>query len=731
MIKSRIIIIFLITIYWTTTVFYPPALSTDILDKKVEIVLEKGLWRSSGKDISYQDITLDLICHNKNCQSEIWGFAPEFNQAEHQGTVKVNRSRNSLFLQINLNINPDPWLLVSKKANYTIKLVKRNNQFLIGTYQGTINNKFLQGEARASIKTLYPELIRDHKPIEFQEHPRLLFRENQLPALRQKATTKIGQKILKKLQQTLEKPIRYDGYVPNAGYHGAGQCFLAVIKQNPEKAQQAWEVVNNAMNTTYPRLFELSPAVAGIAIAYDLCYDYWDMDKRTLTTNWLAQKGKLLVQGTPDRGWNPTAWSNWNARARGAAGLAGLAVLKEPKAYFSQNIDVEGFLTIAERNIIRYLETVMGDGGFGTEGDHYTTEPMILTLFPFFAAYHHVKGKNFITQESNISQVLPNYLMRIVPRDNNYLIPSYGRHRYYAGGSLFAMGLESVLPKFLPAIMWGFDNYWGENGDKTFGIKSSLDAIFLLINYPKNVSIENPDQILNKVFSDQEKGFYVFRNQWKNKNDFVASIYGRRQFLTSSWSYPDAGSFRIWGLGENWAIAGKSENKAKNENVIIEENVNPITMQPIYFESQKDGSGMVSLQSQNWLREFAVDYSKVSGVPGLFVIVDKFDDNLDSHTWVMNTKKYVEIDHNSFIIKGDKNVNLKGTFMTPQKIDLTYQADEQRIVATGKGDFWVIMTVQKGKIPKLEGVNKGFNSEVIIGERVINFKDNHINFQTK
>ncbi|MGK7940039.1 MAG: hypothetical protein AB4062_07800 [Crocosphaera sp.] len=730
MVKSRIIIIVLITIYWITSGFYTPTLSTNILEKKVKIVLEKGLWRNSGQSISYQDITLDLICHDNDCESEIWGFAPEFNQAEHQGTVKVNRSGNSWFLEIDLNINPDPWLLLSQQGNYTIKLIKKNNEFFIGKYQGTVNNKFLQGKARATIKPLYPELIAAHKPIESQEHPRLLFRENQLPTLREKAKTKLGLKILKKLKKTLDEPVRYNSYVPNAGYHAAGQCFLALINQNPEKAKEAWEVVDQAINTNYPRLFELSPAVAGIAIAYDLCYDYWEVNNRALITDWLGQKGQLLVEGTPDRGWNPTAWSNWNARARGAAGLAGLAVLKEPEAYFSQKIDVERFLTIAQRNIIRYLETAIGDGGFGTEGDHYTTEPMVLTLFPFFTAYRHVKGKNFITKESNISQVLPNYLMRIVPRNNNYLIPSYGRHRYYPGGSLFAMGLESVTPKFLPTIMWAFDNYWGNNGNKSFGIKNSLDAIFLLINYPRNVSSKNPDKIFDKVFIDQKKGFYIFRNQWKDQKDFVATIYGKREHLRKSWSYPDTGSFRIWGLGENWAIAGKSENKAENENVIIQENAKPTTMETLYFQSQKDGSGIVSLKSKHWLRGFAVDYSKVSGVPGLFVIIDQFDDHRDDHTWVMNTQGNVKIDNNCFMIEGDKNVTLKGTFITPQKVKITYQANENRIVATAKSDFFVIMTVQKGKIPELEIVNKGLSSEIMIGKRVINFRDNHIHFKT-
>ncbi|MGB5593061.1 MAG: hypothetical protein WBM62_03375 [Crocosphaera sp.] len=728
MTKSRLVIIVVVVAYWIMFGVYTPALSNNFLSGKVTIVLEKGLWRTSNQGISYQDITLDFLCENNKCESEIWGFAPQFNQGEHQGTVRIRQVNNRFYLQLDVMINPDPWLSLAGKAHYQIELQKKNKKLLVGDYQGTFNDKILQGKVLGTIKNLYPEPLNYHKPIQSQEHPRLIFRENILPELREKANTKIGKKIIIKLQKIVDEAVTYDGYVPNAGYHAAGQCFLGLINNNTQQANDAWIVVKTAMNTPYPRLFELSPVVAGIAMAYDLCYSQWDRENRVLVTNWLSQQAKLLVEGTPDKGWNPTAWSNWNARARGAAGLAALAILEEPKEDFSQDIDVKKLLTIAERNIIRYLETAIGDRGFGSEGDHYTTEPFLLTLFPFFTAYYHVQGKNFVTENSNIAWLLPNYLMRIIPRDNSYPIPSYGRHRYYPGGSLFAMGLGSVPVNFLPGIMWGFEHYWGENGDKSLGIKNSLDAIFLLVNYPTNISIQNPYTIFNKVFVDNKKGFYLFRNQWKNSHDFVASIYGKRELLSQSWSFTDGGSFRIWGLGENWAIAGKSENKPENENVIIQEKANQITMEPIYFDSHKDGSGIVSLQSENWLRSFAVDYSNLSGVPGLFVVFDKLDDHKNNHTWVMNTEKDVKIDNNSFIIKSKNDITMRGKFITPQNIELTYQSDNQRIVATGKGNFWVIMTVQKGKIPDLKILDHDLNSKVVIEKRIISLRDNHISF---
>ena len=151
-------------------------------------------------------------------------------------------------------------------------------------------------------------------------------------------------------------------------------------------------------------------------------------------------------------------------------------------------------------------------------------------------------------------------------------------------------------------------------------------------------------------------------------------------------------------------------------------------MEPIYFESHKDGSGIISLQSENWLRSFAVDYSNLSGVPGLFVVFDKLDDHKNNHTWVMNTEGDVEINNNVFVIKRNHDITMKGNFISPQNIELTYQSDNQRIVATGEGNFWVIMTVQKGKIPEFKILDHDLNSKVVIQKRVISLTDDHVSF---
>ncbi|MEQ8752770.1 MAG: hypothetical protein RID09_04510 [Coleofasciculus sp. G1-WW12-02] len=69
---------------------------------------------------------------------------------------------------------------------------------------------------------------------------------------------------------------------------------------------------------TVQRLLEHSTVVAGVALAYDLCYPAWDEEQVQQVADWLASQTALLVKGTAGDGWNPNPPSNWNARARGA-----------------------------------------------------------------------------------------------------------------------------------------------------------------------------------------------------------------------------------------------------------------------------------------------------------------------------------------------------------------------------------------------------------------------------
>ena len=713
------------------------------LTGNISLTLKNAVWRLQENKPIYQSLTLDLTCHKGQCEPQAWGYAPKFNiDVDHIGTVKVIGLDNAWRLEVKMNIQDHPWRSQFDQANYILEVVPRQEK-LLGTYRGTLKNATLTGRIVGKVESFTTVAVANHQPLLPQEHPRLIFRKSQLDSLRAKAKTPVGKAILKQINQSLKQPIYYDGYVPTGGYHGAAYCFLSLINEDDQKAQTGWEITEKSMNKPGKRLLEHSAVVAGVALAYDMCYEAWGEAKQKQVTQWLQTETNKLLRGSSAKTrWNNNPWSNWHARARGAAGLAALAILdetylKNPEPYQAQK---------AARHIQRYLRTAIGDHGFGIEGDHYTTEPLILTVMPFLQAYRHVLGEDLV-ENSHAAEIVPHYLQRTITQKGKFFLPSYGRHRRFAGPALFAMGLGIVPKQFLPGALWLFNQNLALKGDQSFGIDLPYQGIFVFANYEPEQKSANPIQVMDKILIDKQQGFFSFRNRWQDEQDVSASIYLRRQSLGGSWAFPDTGSFRIWGLGEEWASPGLPGGHITDENVVMMPKSRPWgTATPTVFLSNSEGSGLVNFKTNislppetskpiklTWIRSFGVDYSQSSGSPGLFVIADEFKGNIDhptfaDKTWIMHTVGTVSLGKNRFLIRSKNGATLQGTFILPDSVKLRIEKTSagSKIVASGDNIFWVVMTIQKGTPPEVKVTGTGLGKVVRVGKQEITYQQDRI-----
>ncbi|MBE9222127.1 hypothetical protein IQ215_05400 [Cyanobacterium stanieri LEGE 03274] len=731
--------------------------SLKALSGNINLKLKNAVWRSLEENAIFQDLYIDLECEKNECNSDIYGWSPKYNQdVEHQGKVKLIPQTNYFTLEIELDIRPSPFRINSHKANYTIDLVYDENNQLLGSYSGNLNDRFLVGSVTGKIKDDYTVQIPDHQPIESQEHPRLIFRSSDLEHIKNKINTPIGQEILSQLNNTLEGEIFYSGYGLNGGSHGAGYCFLALINDDMALAQKGWNTVQSAIalsrgldGESKPRMLERAGLVIGIALAYDHCYPLWNQNQQQEMTKWLAQQALELSQGG-GQGWNNNTVSNWNVRARSAAGIAALAIKNEPETFFPNNEfyqpenHLDLILATAQRNVSRYIDTALGDGGFGIEGDAYTSHSSYQML-PFLQAYANVMGKDIATK-TNANNLIPQSIMRMIPRENNTPItPAYGRHREGASGFLFASGLGILSEDFLPSALWIFNRYFAMNRDSnftapTFGIAKNYPhtAIYALVNYPQDILPESPDSTFDKVFMDEIRGLYVFRNQWQNQDDTVASVYLNANPVRGGWLFPEATSFRITGLGVNWAMAAPSEGEGGKENIVYLPNASPWRMaKKIHFTEAEDGSGVVSMISQqksenvelNYLRSFGVDYSKLSGADGIFAMADVFTGDVNHPSfqekiWTMHTEGNVIVNDNRFTIESSSGARMEGIFAAPTNVQIKVEKTDygSKIMATGGHQFLVVMATGKDDLPSLEIVNPvGINSTVTVGGQEIRF----------
>ncbi len=150
-------------------------------------------------------------------------------------------------------------------------------------------------------------------------------------------------------------------------------------------------------------------------------------------------------------------------------------------------------------------------------------------------------------------------------------------------------------------------------------------------------------------------------------------------------------------------------------------------------------------------RSFAVDLSGAAGAPGLFAVIDRITGE-QSKQWTLHVPDLadsdVTIDGNTFTIdKGD--ARLRGTFIAPadvhieKKLDYTgevyyhrgkiqgwkpYRRDVLTATAAdaGEGDFFVVMTLQRGEAPPVEIDGDGLAATVTVGERTIRFDGDRI-----
>ncbi len=724
------------------------------LSGRITISLKHGVWKIWQEKRVYQDITLDLVCKKGQCEEEVYGWAPKYNQdVDHQGKVEVTHQQNAWLAKVKMKIRPHPWTIDSEEAEYKIEFLPYQKNQIIGSYTGRFSGQFLLGKVTGIINSNLSTPVANHQPIKPQEHPRLAFRASELEAIRIKAKKDYGQAILQRLNQTLEGKIYYDGYGPNGGWHAAGHCFLALLNQDLIAAEKGWQLTQKTIANSAPRVLEQSQIVAGIALAYDLCYPIWEPEKRRALTQWLASQSVKLINGGGE-GWNGSTVSNWNARARSAGGLAALAIMEEPEEFFGDDQyfnSVDNFwlyLKTAQRNIQRYLALAIGERGFGTEGDSYTRDSMLLIL-PFLQAYRNVLGQDYVTG-SSAEWILPHYVMRIVEQDGKIYLPPYGRHRYGPTGSFFALGLSTTSERFLPAVLWFFDRHFGWEGDRSFGIGQDTphDAIYALVGYREDTPRQNPAAILDKVLVDEQKGFFVFRNQWQDEHDVVASIYLKRQPRVGGWSFPEVGSFRITGLGTNWAMAGPGDGKPESENIVhLAEAKAWETAQIVSSFFNQNGSGVITMKMNDIvvpkteppvrissLRSFAVDYSGASGTPALFAVVDRFSgatsqEHLVNNNWIMHTTGNVTIEGRKFMIKNQSGATLQGIFVTPEEVNISYQKNEQggKIIANGGEQFFVVMTIQKGKAPALKIYgNSSLDARVDVGGQTLRFINNRL-----
>jgi len=245
-------------------------------------------------------------------------------------------------------------------------------------------------------ETPWPSPVKDFKPPQAGEHPRLFFRDHQVAEMRKRAATPEGKVIVERLRMLLgggdAMPTEYN---PNRGkqtdgsgklnedaplgkrytlWHASGYGMLWQLtgdkkyadfgKQCVEKALEGQRDRDNRYSFRDPTgALRAGPSLGAIAMAYDLCYEGWDDAFRKKVAleiqNYNEGANLSLAELAHGKRLGPQS-NHWGCQIGGAV-LALLAIKGDPGV---DDKKIEPLLAAAGKNIIRNLTEGFGDGGY-------------------------------------------------------------------------------------------------------------------------------------------------------------------------------------------------------------------------------------------------------------------------------------------------------------------------------------------------------------------------------
>ncbi len=337
----------------------------------------------------------------------------------------------------------------------------------------------------------------------------------------------------------------------------------------------------------------------------------------------------------------------------------------------------------------------VGTGGFQAEVAHYnydTTDG----LCRYAPAFRRMFGYD-LSPFDDITHYVPRKIVA-GPQDIN------GTTKI--GYAYFASLYPIVPEKWKPDVLAAWRKDAGIASDESIDGLLQRDGVQAFVNYPLQGETAPVGTHLPQTWYAPDSGLIAGRSGW-DRQACVAQFFAKSMPI-HGWNGPNAGTFRLRGLGQNWAVGPTARDRRRfQENVVWlpENEVNESGLGEItHYENRPDGSFVASIDLDEvygpagkyvyskygrvrlpkdlkveqtgitGMRSIAVDYSGRSGSPCLLVVVDRIDGG-DKGLWLWQTpeepEKCVTARDNGFTVTGQGKATLRGQFITPGKVSIT------------------------------------------------------------
>ena len=392
-----------------------------------------------------------------------------------------------------------------------------------------------------------------------------------------------------------------------------------------------------------------------------------------------------------------------------------------------RNLQAWAYARMAAYRAEKYFMLGLGDGGWDQEGG-YTRHAMHLAM-PFAHCFRNTFGRD-IRGADRAGKFLMLAAARTIFTDGGMISQNYSSGGGPMDLTLLARGFSFVPEPWRPGLLWTWkrSDALAAAGKYTdvHAVSGSYDALSTVMRFlsvPPGAVEKNPAEVMPRVYLDNQKGGYVFRNRWQDGDDFVVQLCANSGQPGGTWASAEAGVFRIAGLGVPWAVRGEgygqgtarerldssqfigivdvaeqnlpgpSDAQASVTHVVAKEDgsgVVSLDMTPVYRHQPRTatvnakarpnrvlGEVLPTIRSGGELtdlgikavRSFAVDYSGAAGAPCLVAVADRLTGTNGDNTWVFVTDRAntVTCDRNAFVITAPGGATLRGTVVRPAK----------------------------------------------------------------
>ncbi|MGC9454619.1 MAG: hypothetical protein ACP5HU_07115 [Phycisphaerae bacterium] len=185
-------------------------------DADVEIRMEGAVFQEAPRSEDPRDLWLTLTRRDGQWATDVWGWAWNFNRAEHFGRVlSADQTGESHNIKVHLEVDGDPWVK-GDVTTYDLTL-EFSGDDVTGSYTGTFKGERIDGTIDGTLERPL-EQAAGYEPPQPGEHPRLLFRRSQLPELKRRAETEWGRQLIERI-----KGMENDGLAMGLMYQLTGE----------------------------------------------------------------------------------------------------------------------------------------------------------------------------------------------------------------------------------------------------------------------------------------------------------------------------------------------------------------------------------------------------------------------------------------------------------------------------------------------------------------------------